>query len=571
MISLRKALTIPFVILTLTLAATVAMLSYHTGRDAVDKLSESLVFDIAQRVSQAVDRHMIGSRIALAAVMSTDDGLDDNLLRTIASPGAFESRMSIATSLHTDPNHYVYYGNHKGQFLGVNRLDGDTIEVRVKTDARMPRQFFEVSPRAAARKNIPTKVDNFDPRKRPWYQHAAKVGRPSWTPIYVDFTKSELVATRVLPVYDADKKLEGVLATDVSLMQLSAFIASLKVSANGVAFLIDANGEMIASSTKDALWTGEGNNKSRVNASSSSNAIIRRTYAQFESMIKADKKIQTPIASRFEHNNGTVVSAIHIIEDDAGLVWYALIAAPRSDFMGDVEGAMWRSALVGVVASILAISLGLWILNWVTRDLRLLSQATQRIREGQPYSPLAIQRRDEIGDLARSFEQMHIDLQTDELTGLHNRETFTKILQQRINENDKKIAPEKFGVLFIDLDHFKTVNDEHGHLIGNQILIGVAARMRETLRARDFMCRYAGDEFAVLINGVEDDASGALIAEKLAQNLALPFIDITSKLGAPIQITASCGLARYPSDGRTELELLDVADKRMYRHKWLSR
>jgi diguanylate cyclase (GGDEF)-like protein len=83
--------------------------------------------------------------------------------------------------------------------------------------------------------------------------------------------------------------------------------------------------------------------------------------------------------------------------------------------------------------------------------------------------------------------------------------------------------------------------------------------------------RYAGDEFAVLINGVEDDASGALIAEKLAQNLALPFIDITSKLGAPIQITASCGLARYPSDGRTELELLDVADKRMYRHKWLSR
>ncbi len=571
MISLRKALTIPFVMLTLTLAATIAMLSYHTGRDAVDKLSELLVFDIAQRVSQAVDRHMLGSRVALDAVTPTDADVIEKLLRKIAVPSPLEARLSIATSLHTDPNHYVYYGNQKGQFLGVNRIDKGKVEIRIKEDPLKPRKFYETSERSAEQRLSNTKEDNFDQRERPWYKHAVKMGKPAWTPIYVDFTKNELVATRVQPIYNADKNLEGVLATDVSLLQLSAFIASLNVSANGVAFLIDANGAMIASSTKEALWTVDGNKKLRVNASNSSTEIIRRTYAQFEELIKSEQKIQTPLSRRFVQDNGTVVSAIHIIEDNTGLLWYTLVAAPRSDFMGDAEDTMWRSALIGLIASIIAISLGLWILNWVTRDLRLLSQATQRIRESKPYTPLAIQRRDEIGELARSFEQMHIDLQTDELTGLNNRETFTKILHQRIRENENKIAPDKFGILFIDVDHFKQVNDIHGHLTGNRILIGVATRMRETMRARDFMCRYAGDEFAVMINGVADDASGALIAEKLAKRLAEPFADILSKSGEPIQITASCGFAHYPNDGRTELALLDVADTRMYRLKRLNR
>jgi diguanylate cyclase (GGDEF)-like protein len=571
MISLRKALTIPFVILSLTLAATIALLSYHTGRIAVDKLSELLVFDIAHRVSQAVNLHLVGSRVALAAVMPPKGGTHEKLDVKIAPSGTLASRMSIASALHTDPNHYLYYGNSQGQFLGVNRVDADKVELRIKTDAAMPRQFFEVTTALMPPRLVQTEAINFDPRERPWYQHAAKVGRTAWTPIYVDFTKNELVATRVKPIFNAENKLDGVLGTDVSLLQLSAFVASLKVSANGVAFLIDANGDLIAASTKEALWKTEGDKKLRVNAKNSSSEIIRNTFQQFENVIKSNITMVTPQAGRFEVKGDSVVSAIHIIKDDVGLVWYALVAVPSSDFMGEVKSNMWRTAITAIVASIIAISLGLWILNWVTRDLRLLSDATKRVREGQPYAPLAIARRDEIGQLARSFEKMHIDLQTDELTGLSNRETFSKILQQRIKENEAKIAPEKFGVLFIDLDHFKAINDEHGHLIGNRILVAVAARMRETLRARDFICRYAGDEFAALINGVDDELSANKIAEKLAQSIAMPFADITSKFGEPIQITASCGMACYPSDGKTELALIDVADKRMYRHKWLSR
>jgi diguanylate cyclase (GGDEF)-like protein len=572
MVSLKKALTIPFVILTLALAAVIAALSYQTGQNAINHLSQRLIFDIAHRVSQAVDRHMVGSRVALDAVIPTEGGAHDSRLLSLAS---LEPRMSIATALHTDPNRYIYYGNTQGQFLGVNRLNEKTVEIRIKTEADKPRQFFEVSDLRNSRK--PTKVEQtiFDPRERPWYKHAAQVGKPSWAPIYVDFAKDELVATRVHPILGANKKLEGVLATDVSLLQLSQFVSSLAVSENGVAFLIDANGDFIASSSGEALWTTKDGVKQRINAKDSPSAMVRDTFAQFQGIVKQGERIESPLAKHFNSEKGSIVAAIHIIKDDVGLLWYAIVAVPSSDFMGDLTTVVTRSVLIALVAAIVAIMLGLWILNWVTRDLKLLSEATSRVREGKLFEPLAIDRRDEIGQLARSFEKMHIDLQTDDMTGLYNRETFMKLLKRQIAEthsqNQAKRSTDKFGVLFIDLDHFKDINDEHGHLVGNQVLVEVAQRLRATLRAGDAICRYAGDEFAVIINNVDDAAAIKLITDKVIDQLAKPLTEVVGKFGAPVTTSGAVGYAIYPADGLTELELINVADKRMYRHKWLSR
>jgi diguanylate cyclase (GGDEF)-like protein len=575
MVSLKKALTIPFVVLTLTLATVIAGLSYQTGQNVISRMSERLIFDVAYRVSQAVDRHMVGSRVALDAVIPTQTGAHDNRLLSLAS---LEPRMSIATALHTDPNRYIYYGNNQGQFLGVNRLDEKSVEIRIKTDADKPRQFFEVSELRDSRDSRkPTKVEQtiFDPRERPWYKHAAQTGKSSWASVYVDFAKDELVATRVRPVFDADKKLEGVLATDVSLLQLSRFVSTLTVSANGVAFLIDANGDLIASSSGEALWTTKDGAKQRINAMDSPSAIVRDTFAQFQSVVKQGERIETPFAKYFDSEKGAVVGAIHIIQDDVGLLWYAIVAVPSRDFMGDLSTAVTRSVLIALVAAIVAIMLGLWILNWVTHDLKLLSEATSRVREGKLFEPLAIDRRDEIGQLARSFEKMHIDLQTDDLTGLYNRETFMKLLKRQItdahSQNQAKRSSDKFGVLFIDLDHFKDINDEHGHLVGNQVLVEVAKRLRTTLRAGDAICRYAGDEFAVIINNVDDATAIKLIADKVIDQLAKPLTEVVGKFGAPVTTSGAVGYAIYPADGLTDLELINVADKRMYRHKWLSR
>jgi hypothetical protein len=123
--SLRKALTIPFVLLMLILAGVIALLSYRTGQDAVNHLTERHIAEIAHRVSLAVERHLVGARVALEAVFPEHDG------RYQLPPSAIsdlEPRMAVATALHTDPNNYVYFGTHDGQFLGVYRQGRSTPE-----------------------------------------------------------------------------------------------------------------------------------------------------------------------------------------------------------------------------------------------------------------------------------------------------------------------------------------------------------------------------------------------------------------------------------------------------------
>jgi diguanylate cyclase len=398
---------------------------------------------------------------------------------------------------------------------------------------------------------------------------------PAWTPVYVDFTKKELVTTRVHPVHrasaDGGKALAGVLATDVSLAKLSAFMKTLSASKNGVVYLVDSGGELIASSTGDALSMTEGAQVKRIAATTSASMLIRESYVPFRDYVVKGAQISTPLFKRINTSAGATLTAVHIIRDKLGLSWYVIVAAPESDFTAPFSKAVLISILLSIGAAAIAVMIGLWILNWVTRDIAILSQATSRLREGQSYSPLPIQRGDEIGLLARSFERMHIDLQTDPLSQLYNRDTFTKLMNREIAMNEAIPLPDHFGLLFIDLDRFKDVNDEHGHITGNRVLAEVATRLKSTLRSEDIVCRYAGDEFTALVRGLDDYSSAKVIVEKIHAAIAAPMTEIVGKYGEPLQIQASVGYAIYPSDGRTDLELINVADKRMYRDKWLSR
>ena len=118
-LSLRQVLTIPYVVLVLALALTMVALSYSAGSRAVDAVSSHLLIETVGRVGQAVDRHIMGSGAVLEAAFP--DGMP-------AAPSidadvqALRTRFWIATSLHTDPNNYVYYGNRLGQGIGLFRL-----------------------------------------------------------------------------------------------------------------------------------------------------------------------------------------------------------------------------------------------------------------------------------------------------------------------------------------------------------------------------------------------------------------------------------------------------------------
>ena len=155
------------------------------------------------------------------------------------------------------------------------------------------------------------------------------------------------------------------------------------------------------------------------------------------------------------------------------------------------------------------------------------------------------------------WKQANYDL----LTNLPNRHFFNDCLKREIkiaNRTKKLLA-----ILFIDLDYFKEVNDTHGHEIGDILLVEVARRIGETIRATDTVARLGGDEFIAILSAVEDENDINKVSKLIISKLSMPF-DLN---GINITISASIGISIYPKDSLLEKELLSYADKAMYNAK----
>ena len=155
------------------------------------------------------------------------------------------------------------------------------------------------------------------------------------------------------------------------------------------------------------------------------------------------------------------------------------------------------------------------------------------------------------------WKQANYDL----LTNLPNRHFFNDCLKREIkiaNRTKKLLA-----ILFIDLDYFKEVNDTHGHEVGDILLVEVARRIGETIRATDTVARLGGDEFIAILSAVEDENDINKVSKLIISKLSMPF-DLN---GIPVTISASIGISIYPKDSLLEKELLSYADKAMYNAK----
>jgi diguanylate cyclase (GGDEF)-like protein len=149
----------------------------------------------------------------------------------------------------------------------------------------------------------------------------------------------------------------------------------------------------------------------------------------------------------------------------------------------------------------------------------------------------------------------------DALTELPNRAYFRELTEEAISEGRRH--GERRAVLFVDLDHFKTVNDSLGHAVGDLLLQEVARRLSESLRAGDVVGRLGGDEFVMLLRHMDSDADIAVVADRILTRLAEPF----SLAEHELVVTPSLGIALYPNDGEDYDTLIRNADAAMYHAK----
>ncbi|NJN75678.1 MAG: diguanylate cyclase [Synechococcaceae cyanobacterium RL_1_2] len=146
----------------------------------------------------------------------------------------------------------------------------------------------------------------------------------------------------------------------------------------------------------------------------------------------------------------------------------------------------------------------------------------------------------------------------DPLTGLANRKLFYESLASAIEwaDNNKQLV----GLLYLDLDGFKPVNDNLGHDMGDLLLQAVSQRIKNCLRNSDIVCRLGGDEFTVILHGIKASDHGEVVADKIQKTISQEFMIKDHS----IFISTSIGISVYPQDALTQDELIKLADSAMY-------
>jgi len=167
----------------------------------------------------------------------------------------------------------------------------------------------------------------------------------------------------------------------------------------------------------------------------------------------------------------------------------------------------------------------------------------------------------DITELKQSEQRNRQQAITDHLTGLINRQGFEAILDLKISEADRNDI--RLACLFVDLDRFKSVNDNFGHAAGDDLLRQFVARIRPLLRSGDTASRLGGDEFAFLLAGDEDQSWAHELCDKIVELFETPFV----VAGATVRLSASVGVAFYPDHASGAADLLHKSDLAMYARK----
>lgn len=205
-------------------------------------------------------------------------------------------------------------------------------------------------------------------------------------------------------------------------------------------------------------------------------------------------------------------------------------------------------------------------LRWLLRDITSRKRVEEALLRAKVAEAARVELEKEITSRQRAEKQLMHNAFHDALTGLPNRAFFMDRLE-RVVAYGKRHEDYLFAVLFLDLDRFKVINDSLGHLFGDQLLLGIARRLKTCLRPTDTVARLGGDEFTILLEDIEDVSDAIRVADRLQAELTLPF-DLD---GQSVFTSASIGIALSVTGYNQPEELLRDADIAMYRAKALGK
>lgn len=301
----------------------------------------------------------------------------------------------------------------------------------------------------------------------------------------------------------------------------------------------------------------------------------RRTLDRFDQDLIQVVQLSTPWKDYYRQT-GTDIGTVNLQVNHAFNQLERILKKEHQNRRQHLRYAIYGLATVSLAIIYLLVAFYLSVKSSVRR----LISAARRVAKGDFETPVRVGTRDEMQILSLALDDMREQLRVreealrdfglrDGLTGIHNRRYFDEALENAVNRANREQA--WLALVLIDLDYFKTVNDSHGHLVGDGVL-KQSARLFETVfrRGSDVTARYGGEEFAAILPGTSTETACEL-AEKLRAQLAASPLAVEGGQGA-VTVTASLGVAVVAPGALTNSrELVGLADEALYRAKHLGR
>jgi two-component system sensor histidine kinase ChiS len=396
---LRIFVTVPFIMHMITVVAWTGYISFRKEQEAVHDIAAQLSSEISERIKQHIqdylDRPHSIHQVTLSAIQSGQL----NLEKFPQMQYYFWQQLKQSDSVSQ-----VYFGNEKGDFIGVKRLNNGKIVVKV-TEKFTTHERSGYLLDGQGKQTELIEKDKFDPRHRPWYKEAKKAHKSKWSQIYISIDNS-LTITPFVPVYNYKGTLLGVLGIDLSLSEISDFLGSIGISRTGEAFIIERSGAIVATSTLERPFVSLNNKQERLLAINSSEPLIKFTANHLLKKFGNFSNIHTKNQFFFEINGKWQLVEVAPLKNANGLNWLIVVVIPEADFMDSLKARVRFTILICLLGLIVAIWAGFQTCRWIVKPILTLNTAAKKLSGGEWDQPLDIDRSAELVELANSFNTM---------------------------------------------------------------------------------------------------------------------------------------------------------------------
>ncbi|HEY9615842.1 MAG TPA: cyclic nucleotide-binding domain-containing protein [Microcoleaceae cyanobacterium] len=403
-ISIQRALPILLITPLVVTVGLTGWLAYHGGRQSVESLAIRLSSEVSQRIKQHVMTYVAQPQSAnrmIAATIRSGNLNPDNFPEM---EQFLWQQIQASVGLT-----YIYYGNPQGYFVGVQKQDDGSIVARIRDESTFPTRTTYTLDQQGNRSGVEETGEKFDPLVRPWYKIAIETGQARWSPVFKFSYADVLGITTTIPIYSKTGNLQGVLANNVPLVQLSRFLQKLDISPAGEAFIMERSGNLIATSTGEAPVMQTAKGTERISAINSSQALIQATAKQLYEKYGDFQQVKDNEELIFSLKGENQFVHVDRLVDQQGLDWLVIVVVPEADFMEKISANTRQNILIGVCVVGGAVALGLFAARWIIQPLERLSLAAKEIESGH-FDPNSLQdvvmRSDEVGQLARVINEM---------------------------------------------------------------------------------------------------------------------------------------------------------------------